>query len=88
VRSLVVSVDHFGNCITGVRRQDLEGRGIAALGWAGGRTESVVATYAAIARGLAVLWNSADHLELAAREARAEQVAGIRTGTPVTVELR
>lgn len=88
LRSLVVSVDHFGNCITGVRPADVGGRDVAAVTWPGGETGRVVTTYADIDSGMAVLWNSAGHLELAARDESAAHRAGIRVGAPVTVELR
>jgi len=38
--------------------------------------------------GLAMLWNSAGHLELAGRETSAAARTGVRVGTPLTVELR
>jgi S-adenosylmethionine hydrolase len=88
LRSLVVSVDHFGNCITGVRLSDLGGRRIASLSWPGGESDQVLTTYAEIDGAVAVLWNSSGHLELAAREASASERAGIRAGTPITVVLR
>ena len=88
LRSLVVSVDHFGNCITGVRLSDLGGRRIASLSWPGGESDRVVTTYAEIDGAVAVLWNSSGHLELAARAASASERAGVRTGTPITVVLR
>lgn len=88
LRSLVVSVDHFGNCVTGVRPTDLGDRQVVALGWPGGETSRLVRTYADIETGLAVLWNSAGHLELAARESSAAERTGIRVGAAVTLELR
>jgi S-adenosyl-L-methionine hydrolase (adenosine-forming) len=88
VATLVVSVDHFGNCVTGLRRQDMGDRRVAELRWAGGSTTRMVTTYAQIASGLAMLWNSADHLELAAREASAAQAAGLGVGAAVEAELR
>jgi len=88
LNSLVVSVDHFGNCITGVRRADLRGRQVAGLSWPGGETVRLVTTYAEIDVALAVLWNSSGHLELAAREAPAAASTGIRVGTKVSVALR
>ena len=88
LRSLVVSVDHFGNCITGVRLSDLGGRRIASLSWPGGESDRVVTTYAEIDGAVAVLWNSSGHLELAAREASASERAGVRAGMPITVVLR
>jgi S-adenosylmethionine hydrolase len=88
LRSLVVAVDHFGNCITGVRRSDLGERRIVSLSWSGGQTDRVVTTYEEIDTTVAVLWNSSGHLELAAREASASARTGVRTGTPVGVLCR
>jgi S-adenosylmethionine hydrolase len=87
LRSLVV--DHFGNCITGIRRSDIGDREVAVLDWGpGGRTERMVRTYAEIESGLGMLWNSSGHLELAAREASAGARLGLRAGASVTVVLR
>ena len=88
LRSLVVSVDHFGNCITGVRLSDVGERRIASLSWPGGESDRVVTTYAEIGGAVAALWNSSGHLELAAREASAAERARIRAGMPITVALR
>ena len=88
LRSVVVSVDHFGNCITGVRRADLRGREVAGVAWAGGETGRVVTTYAEIDSGIAALWNSAGHLELAAREESAAHRSGTTVGAAVSVRLR
>ncbi len=87
LRSLVVCVDHFGNCATGIRRRDVSGRRVAGLSWPGGSTLAFVSTYAEIGTGLATLWNSAGHLELAASEASAAVLAGLGAGAPVEVEL-
>ncbi|MGO8685840.1 MAG: S-adenosyl-l-methionine hydroxide adenosyltransferase family protein [Candidatus Dormibacteria bacterium] len=87
VRSLVVSVDHFGNCITGVRPADLGERRVVAVRWPGGGTDRVVTTYTEIGTPVAALWNSSEHLELAAREASVAASTGLRVGIPVTVEL-
>ena len=88
LHSVVVSVDHFGNCITGVRPADLGDRTVASLSWPGGETAQVVSTYAEIGAEVAVLWNSAAHLELAAREGSAAVRTGVRVGTSLTVGLR
>jgi S-adenosylmethionine hydrolase len=88
LRSLAVSVDHFGNCITGVRHSDLGERRVASLSWPGGETDRMVTTYAEIDAEVAVLWNSSGHLELVAREASASERTGVRVGTPLTVGLR
>jgi S-adenosylmethionine hydrolase len=88
LHSVVVAVDHFGNCITGVRPIDLGGRKVGSLSWPGGETAHVASTYAEIGSEVAVLWNSSAHLELAAREASAAARTGVRVGTPLTVVLR
>ena len=84
----MVSVDHFGNCITGVRLSDLGERRIASVSWPGGESDRVVTTYAEIGGAVAALWNSSGHLELAAREASASDRARVRDGMPITVVLR
>jgi S-adenosylmethionine hydrolase len=88
LRSLIVSVDHFGNCITGVRPADVGRRRVAGISWPGGGTHRLVSAYAEIDTSVAALWNSSEHLELAAREGSASESAHVRVGTPVTVELR
>jgi S-adenosylmethionine hydrolase len=87
LRAMVVSVDRFGNCVTGVRSADLGGGRVTGLRWAGGGTDRTVRTYAEIGDGVALLWNSAGHLELAARETSAAAVTGLDVGAPVQVEL-
>jgi S-adenosylmethionine hydrolase len=88
LRSAIVSVDRFGNCVTGVRTADLAGREPAALSWSGGRATRVVRTYADMEGGLGILWNSGGHLELAAPRGSAAEIAGLRSGSRVTLELR
>jgi S-adenosylmethionine hydrolase len=87
LRSRVVAVDHFGNCVTGIRDRDLGGARVAGVTWRGGGTRHVVTTYARIGSGLAVLWNSAGHLEIAAREDSAGRLAGLFAGAPVEAEI-
>jgi S-adenosylmethionine hydrolase len=87
LRGQVVCVDHFGNCITGIRDRDAAGTQVAVVTWPGGGTRHVVGAYAQIGAGLAALWNSAGHLEIAAREASAARLAGLSVGAPVAVEV-
>jgi S-adenosylmethionine hydrolase len=87
LQSVVVAVDRFGNCVTGVRRSHLAGGEPAALAWKGGRATGVVRTYAEMEGGLNLLWNSGGHLELAARQASAAEISGLRSGSRVTLEL-
>jgi S-adenosylmethionine hydrolase len=84
----VVCVDHFGNAITSLRRGDLPAATIESIGWPGGRTERMVRTYDDIGPGLAGLWNSAGHLEIAAMQASAATVARLAVGTPIVVRGR
>ncbi|HYA00305.1 MAG TPA: SAM-dependent chlorinase/fluorinase [Candidatus Binatia bacterium] len=86
LRSVMVSVDHFGNCVTGIRTGDVAAT-IAEVRWPGGGTRRTVRTYSEIDSGLAVLWNSAGHLELAARGTSAARIAGVDVGAPVEVVL-
>ncbi len=87
LRSRIVCVDRFGNCITGIRDEDAAGRRVGAVAWQGGGTHQVVATYSDIEGGVAVLWNSAGHLEIAARQASAARLSGLSTGDLVALEL-
>ena len=85
--SLVVAVDHFGNCVTGLRRDDTGIRPVTELRWPGGSTTEVVRTYAEIGSGPAVLWNSGDHLELAVRDGSAARLTGLTVGDAVEASL-
>jgi len=83
----VVAIDHFGNCVTGLRREDAGGREVAGLRWASGSTTLAVRTYEQIPGDLAVLWNSGGHLELAARGRSAAELAGLHVGEAVEARL-
>ena len=83
----VVCVDHFGNAITSLRRDDLDAAAIESIAWPAGRTDRMVRTYGDIGPGLAGLWNSAGHLEIAGRGTGAAVVGGPRAGDTVEVEL-
>jgi S-adenosylmethionine hydrolase len=87
LRSQVVAVDHFGNCVTGVRPSDVGAGTPVGMRWPGGETTRMVRTYADIEGGLGLLWNSAGHLELAARGSPAAPITGLGVGSPVEVEL-
>ena len=83
----VAVVDHFGNAITTVRARDAAGAQIGAVRWDGGETRSVVSTYAEIHDGVAALFGSADHLELASRGTPASAAGAPGRGATITVEL-
>ncbi|MFN2581218.1 MAG: S-adenosyl-l-methionine hydroxide adenosyltransferase family protein [Candidatus Dormibacteria bacterium] len=83
----VAVVDHFGNAITTVRARDLRGASVASVTWDGGSTPTIVSTYAEIQDGVAALFGSVDHLEIAARGAPAASLGGPQRGGAVTVQL-
>jgi len=88
LRGRVAVVDHFGNAITTVRVRDVGSFGIAAVRWAGGATQRVVSTYAAIVDRVAALFGSAGHLEIAAGGDAAGSHGAPQRGDEITVELR
>lgn len=83
----VAVVDHFGNVITTIRGQDLSGASVVSVQWPGGSTNTVVTTYAEIGDGVAALFGSVDHLEIAARGAPAAAHGGPKAGDEITVML-
>ena len=83
----VAVVDHFGNVITTIRGQDLGGANVVSVQWPGGSTDAVVSTYAEIGDGVAALFGSVDHLEVAARGAPAAAHGGPKAGDEITVML-
>ncbi|MBV8528778.1 MAG: SAM-dependent chlorinase/fluorinase [Candidatus Dormibacteraeota bacterium] len=83
----VAVVDHFGNVISTIRGQDLSGASVVSVQWPGGSTNSVVSTYAEIGEGVAALFGSVDHLEIAARGAPAASKGGPQAGDEITVML-
>jgi hypothetical protein len=87
IRGRVAVVDHFGNAITTVRARDVGGAGIARVTWSSGATAAVVSTYAEITSGIAALFGSTRHLELAARGLPAASAGAPARGEEITVEL-
>jgi S-adenosylmethionine hydrolase len=83
----VAVVDHFGNAITTVRGKDLGGANVVRVEWPGGKTDAVVSTYAEIGDGVAALFGSVDHLEVAARGVPAASLGGPKRGDEITVML-
>ena len=83
----VAVVDHFGNVITTIRSQDLGGANVVSVQWPGGSTDAVVSTYTEIGDGVAALFGSVDHLEVAARGAPAAAHGGPKAGDEITVML-
>jgi len=89
VRASVVHVDRFGNCVTGISRDDLPpgagGRGIRVE--IGGREIRVLRRYFAEEGAeegeLFAIWGSAGLLEIAADRDSAARRLGVRPGDPV-----
>ncbi len=88
----VLCVDHFGNVITTIKKKHTLEYGIKTgdkvkVSIAGGELEApVVRTYGEMDRGrIALLINSADHLEISLREADAGGRLEIKGGEPVEV---
>ncbi len=78
----VLHVDHFGNCVTGLRRAESDGK-ISEVRVPGGTkrafaVEGISTYYAAVGRGAPLAyWGSAGYLELAVREGNAAESFGI-----------
>jgi S-adenosylmethionine hydrolase len=89
IRGVVLHIDRFGNAVTNIDRRTFEAlaRGKAVHVSADGRrVEQIVATYAEIpAGGVAALFGSTDHLELAANAASAAEKLGVARGAGVEV---
>ena len=87
VQGRVAVIDHFGNAITTVRTSDVGSARITGVQWDGGSTNAFVSTYDEITGGVAALFGSADHLEIAAAGAPAAAQGGPARGSVVTVSL-
>jgi hypothetical protein len=91
----VLVVDRFGNATLDVPRHALEPLLAAgapapriAVETPGGTVSEMVRTYGDGAAGRPfLLFNSADHLEIALREARADDVLGLAPGDEVAVTV-
>jgi hypothetical protein len=84
----VVHIDHFGNAVTNVRADDLEGAGSRVTVTAGSRrVRGLARVYADVERGaLCALIGSDGYLELAVREGSAADTLGIVRGAGVVCE--
>jgi S-adenosyl-L-methionine hydrolase (adenosine-forming) len=83
----VAVVDHFGNAITTIRAEDIDGADVRRVTWPGGGSSGLVTTYASIDEGPRALIGSAGHLEVAGRGIAAAVVGGPRLGDTVEAEL-
>jgi len=94
VHATVIHVDRFGNVITNVTKGSLEAllkkTGKTGLRGAGGAAAAVGLrlTYEQGEAGTPFfLFNSANHLEVAARQGRASEMLGLKPGDTVEMEL-
>lgn len=87
----VIWIDHFGNLVSNVGRDDLERfrRGFRVRGLSvriGDRAVRLRRSYAGVPRGAALaIVNSADVLEIAVNHGSARDVLGCDRGAPITV---
>jgi S-adenosylmethionine hydrolase len=90
LRASILHVDVFGNVITNLRREEWEARieqGAGRLALSG-RPLPLVRSYAEAGEGaLVALWGSSGRLELARREARADEVVGRGRGEELVLSL-
>jgi hypothetical protein len=86
IAGAVLHVDRFGNLITSIAADAVEGLGTEASIHIAGRRLPLVGTYADLPRGAAgALIGSSHRLEVAVREGSAAAVLKARRGTPVVV---
>jgi len=86
VAGAVLHVDRFGNLITSIAAEAVEGLGSVASIHIAGRRLPLVGTYADLPRGGAgALVGSSNRLEVTVREGSAAAVLKARRGTPVAV---
>jgi S-adenosylmethionine hydrolase len=94
IKATVVHIDRFGNLVTGISQgalanlmKKLSKTQIKGTGKAAGATE-LHKTYGDVQKGSAVLlFNSSNHLELAANQGRACDLLGLKTGDLVELQL-
>jgi len=86
IRGHVLHVDHFGNIITDIREEILEGMYNARVEIAGHSIEGISTTYAVADVGdLVALIGSEGHLEIAVRDGNAGAALGAVAGDEVVV---
>jgi len=88
IQGTVIHVDHFGNCITNIRRADLRAGAHYRVQFGGQALGGIRGHYAAAQRGEALaLFGSTDRLEVAVRDGDAHEAYGLDPGEPVTLYL-
>ena len=86
VEGTVILIDRFGNLVTSVRAETVDGLGLDAAVHVAGRTLPIVATYGDLRGGEpGGLIGSRRRLEIAVREGRAEALFRATRGMPVLV---
>ena len=89
VAGAVVHVDRFGNLVTSIPAEAVDGLDPGTTVRVAGRAVPLVGTYADLAPGRAgALVGSRNRLEIAVREGSAAATLGARRGTPVVISRR
>ncbi|MDH5547183.1 MAG: SAM-dependent chlorinase/fluorinase [Gammaproteobacteria bacterium] len=77
----IIYIDSFGNCITGVRAEDLTSGSTISVN---GRQIRMMATFGDVAQGEALcFFNSSGLLEIAVNQGSAEEKLGLRVGSDI-----
>lgn len=88
IQGVVIHVDHFGNCITNIRRDDLRENAPYRVQFGGRALPGIYAHYAAARPNQPLaLFGSTGYLEIAVREGDANQGFGLDPGEPITLYL-
>lgn len=88
IRGQIVYIDHFGNCISNISKNDFDQDRLAEINIKHFQFESLSHSYAEhqVAEPLAII-SSHDYLEIAVRDGNAAKFLNIRKGEPIEVVL-
>ena len=86
IKGEIVYIDHFGNCISNISKQDILPKHIYEINIKEFQFETLSRSYAehAVGEPLAII-GSHDHLEIAVRDANAAHILNIKKGEPVEI---
>ena len=92
LRGVIIHVDHFGNAITNITRDEfmrVKGQRSFELHIRNLKLQRIVSTYSDVARGEALaIFSDSGHLEIALREGSAEKLLGLEVQNMLTIEFR
>lgn len=79
----IIYIDHFGNCVTGIKANDIENKKLIRVS---DKTISHAETFANVERGQ-LLWyeNSSGLVEIAVNQGSAEDILGLSIGSKVNI---